>query len=304
MGAPARRGGLGRGLSALLGEEAAGVEAGEGATDAITRADHTVPLSALRAGRFQPRRRMGEAELEELAASITDKGILQPILVRPDAENPARYEIVAGERRWRAAQKAGLTEVPVLVRELSDLEAMEVGLVENLQRQDLSPLEEAEGYHRLMQEFRRSQEDLARVIGRSRAHIANTIRLLTLPPPVRELVDSGELSAGHARALTGSRNPLKIAKAAIKKSLNVRQTEKLVNQEVVKTADALAAPITKLKTDPNTAALERDLTYRLGMTVKISGGAKGGTVRIHYRSLDELDELLARLAGGSAAGDI
>ncbi len=304
MAGAARRTGLGRGLSALLGEDAAAGALDPPAATALAAAAMPagapyLPIEALRPGRFQPRRSIADADLDELAASIADKGILQPILVRADPERDSHYEIIAGERRWRAAQKAGLHEVPVLIRTLSDREAMEVGLVENLQRRDLSPIEEAEGYERLLTEFQRTQDDLARVLGRSRAHIANSLRLLGLPERVRVLVESGEVSAGAARALIGSRDPEALAEAVAERGLNVRQVEQLVRREAAARGPVRREPGSAK--DPNTLALERDLAYALGAEVDIRGGTAGGTLTIRYRSLDQLDELISRLAAARSA---
>ena len=206
MSSEPKKRGLGRGLSALLGDAA-----GEYAGPEQEGAPRQVPIEHLRPSRFQPRREMAEDNLRELADSIAEKGVLQPILVRPDPEQPQAFEIIAGERRWRAAQLAQLHELPVIIRTFSDREALEVALVENLQRQDLSPLDEAEGYRRLMDEFGHTQEDLGKTIGKSRSHVANTLRLLALPAPVKRLVVDGLLSAGHARALLASDDPESLA---------------------------------------------------------------------------------------------
>lgn len=271
---------LGRGLSALLGDETA--------SDAPT----TAPVTALRPGHFQPRKHMDEGALEELATSIAEKGVLQPLLVRADPSREGGYEIVAGERRWRAAQRAGLHDVPILVHELSDQDACEIALVENLQRQDLSPMEEAEGYQRLMREFARTQEELAETVGKSRSHVANTLRLLTLPEAVQAMVRGGEVSAGHARALIGSADPVALARTVAARGLNVRQTERLAKTAGKPGNRKSAAP----QKDADTLALERDLSNRLGLAVEIRNARNGGTVVLHYRSLDQLDTILTRLS--------
>jgi ParB family chromosome partitioning protein len=279
----ARRG-LGRGLSALLG---GGVEtyADEGPLGAPTR----VPIEFLRPSRLQPRRRFDEAELDALAQSIRDRGVLQPLLVRPASGAPAGYEIVAGERRWRAAQRAGQHEVPVIVRELSDQETLEVALVENLQRADLSPLEEAQAYRRLTRDFAHTQDDLADAIGKSRSHVANTMRLLTLPPAVQDLVEDGRLSAGHARALVGCPAAETLARTVIERGLNVRETEALVRLQASRPkARGRSAKVE----DPNIVDLARRLTTQLGLEVGIRAKGKGGLLTIRYSDVGQLDRLI------------
>jgi ParB family chromosome partitioning protein len=250
-----------------------------------------VPIESLHPGAFQPRRRFVEAEIESLAESIRANGVLQPILVRRHPSLPNAYEIVAGERRWRAAQRAGLHEVPVTLRALSDAEAIELALVENIQRQDLTPLEEADGFRRLLEEFANTQEDLARRVGKSRSHIANTLRLLGLPDPVKKLVEEGALTAGHARALLGAKDAAALAERVVARGLNVRQTEALVKAE---RAPARTAP-TKPAKDANTIALERELSTTLGLAVSIDHGAKGGRLVLRYKTLEQLDGVVARL---------
>ncbi len=286
-----RRRGLGRGLSALLGEPAA-VEAAVGPLAAGLR---TLPVERLRPGRFQPRRRFDQQAIDDLVESVREKGILQPLLVRRLGEDD--YEIIAGERRWRAAQAAMLHEVPVIVRDFSDGEALEVALVENLQREDLSPLEEAEGYRRLLEEFSHTQEQLAQVVGKSRSHVANTMRLLGLPEPVKQMVDDGELTAGHARALLTAKNPVALARDVVARGLNVRQTEKLA---AAKDAEPKSPPPPK---DADLLALERDLAQHLGLKVAISLQGKGGQVAIHYNTLEQLDDVLRRLSNGKHGRD-
>ncbi len=277
---------LGRGLAALLGETAPVPGAREG--DGI----QPVSLELLEPGPFQPRGRIDTASLEELAASVRARGILQPLLARPHPEEPGRYQIIAGERRWRAALAAGLHEVPVLVRALANAEAMAASLIENLQRQDLNPIEEAEGYFRLMREFGTTQDNLAQTVGKSRSHIANTLRLLNLPAAVQAEVRSGALSAGHARALLSHPEPEKAALAVIARGLNVRQTEALSGRP--DPTIAISTP-SHNPADAVTRAVERDLAERLGLRVQISFDGKGGAVRIHYRSLDQLDGLIELL---------
>jgi ParB family chromosome partitioning protein len=283
---------LGRGLSALLGDETEDYAQLE-----RLRAPRTLPVDQLRPGAFQPRRSMDEDDLQDLARSVAEKGVLQPILVRRCADDPGMFEIIAGERRWRAAQMAQLHEVPVVVKELSDQEALEIGLIENLQRQDLSPLEEAEGYRRLMDEFAHTQDDLARTIGKSRSHVANTLRLLSLSEPIKARLDRGELTAGHARALIGAPDAEGVAALVVKRGLNVRQTERLVATRRHGPHDHRPAP-TK---DGNTVALEAELSALLGLKVEIRlrGAAGGpGALVLNYASLDQLDDIVHRLSHG------
>ena len=285
---PPRRG-LARGLSALLAD--VDTDAWKRPGDAPPQ---TVPIEFLRPSPNQPRRRFDAGAIEALAESIRAKGILQPLLVRRDSENPGAYEIVAGERRWRAAQAAKVHEVPVVVHSLSDREALEVGLVENVQREDLTAIEEAGGYRRLIDEFDHSQEELASIIGKSRSHVANTLRLLGLPEAVKAMVDDGRLSAGHGRALLAAKDPAKLADLAehvVSKGLNVRQTEALVRRPV----SPGAARRKPAPADVNTRAIERGLGDLLGLEVKIHHHAPGGTLTIRYRTLTELDDLLKRL---------
>jgi ParB family chromosome partitioning protein len=281
-----RRRNLGRGLSALFGEESADYAA----LDRV-RQVKTVPIEVVRAGRFQPRRHFDEEALQALAESIREKGVLQPILVRRHPEDATAYEIVAGERRWRAAQLAQLHEIPVVIRELDDREALEVALVENVQRQDLSPLEEAEGYRRLMEEFQHTQDILAKSVGKSRSHVANTMRLLALPDPVKQHLEAGRLSAGHARALLNAAEPVALADDIVRRGLNVRQAERLAQAAKPAKGSATAAPAK----DPDTAALERDLGNLLGLKVTVTFAGRGGALTIHYRTLEQLDDVLRRL---------
>jgi ParB family chromosome partitioning protein len=255
-----------------------------------------VPIEFLRPGKYQPRHRFDSAQIQSLVESVKEKGILQPILVRRLASEPNAYEIVAGERRWRAAQLAQLHEVPVTIRELSDRDALEIALVENIQRENLNAMEEADGYRRLMDEFKHTQDDLAKVIGKSRSHIANLLRLLSLPEGIRLLVESGELSAGHARALIGIDDAEAIAQEAITQGLSVRQTEELAKAERRKGAGK--RELVKKKPQPrdsNIVARERDLTNLLGLKVGISFDGKGGVLSVHYSTLDQLDDVLRRM---------
>jgi ParB family chromosome partitioning protein len=281
--------GLGRGLSALLGDD----DEDLAQLDRM-RAPRTAAVDQLRPGRFQPRRQIAEDDLADLARSVAEQGILQPILVRRDPDEPHRFEIIAGERRWRAAQRAGLHDVPVVVRELDDRSAMAIALVENLQRQDLSALEEAEGYRRLLDDFGNTQEQVADRVGKSRSHVANSLRLLTLPDSVKALLDSGSLSPGHARALVGHADAETIARTVVTRGLNVRQTEQLMAAQRgnYPTRPKSSGPSGK---DADTRALERDLGALLGLAVEIRFSGNGGTLVLHYRSLEQLDDVLHRL---------
>ncbi|MEZ5667978.1 MAG: ParB/RepB/Spo0J family partition protein [Alphaproteobacteria bacterium] len=281
------RRGLGRGLDALFGDDYASDAA---RLDAV-RASKAVPIESLTPGPYQPRRRFDDETLAQLAESIARHGLLQPILVRRHRDDPQRYEIVAGERRWRAAQLARLHEVPVVVRDMDDHDTLEVALVENIQRQDLSPLEEADGYRRLIEEFAYTQEALAKALGRSRSHIANTLRLLGLPEPVKKLVDDGRLSAGHARALLGAADPVAMAEQAVARGLTVRDIEKLAARKPKPAAAAPAAPAAR---DPNIVALERQISDVLGLKVSIIGTTHGH-LAVEYRNLDQLDMVINRL---------
>ena len=284
MSERARRRQLGRGLAALFGEA-------EGDAAADLAPQRQVPIELIRPGAFQPRRRFAEAELDALAQSIREKGILQPLLVRPLAGEEAALELVAGERRWRAAQRVGVHEVPVIVRPLADSEALEIALVENVQREDLAPLEEAEAYSRLMEEFGRTQGAMAEAVGKSRSHVANTLRLLSLPAPVRHRLDQGELSAGHARALLAAADPITLAAEVVRRGLNVRATEKLVQRR-----SEMRQPKRRLR-DADTVALERELSDRLGLRVTLEPKRRGGSLSLHYASLDQLDQILRLLRG-------
>ncbi|MEK9896675.1 MAG: ParB/RepB/Spo0J family partition protein [Burkholderiaceae bacterium] len=259
-----------------------------------------LPVDQIRKGRYQPRTRMDEAALEELAASISSQGIVQPLLVRETAGGG--YELIAGERRWRAAQLAGLTEVPAVVRRVPDEAALAVGLIENIQRSDLTALEEADGFQRLIDEYGHTQEDVARAVGKSRSHVANTLRLLALPPGAREHLEAGRLTAGHARALLASEDAERLADYVVAGGLSVRATEKLVQGQSggkSKGRSSSSAPKTGRipEKDADTRALEQSLTETLGLTVDITPKDEDrGSVTIHYQSLEQLDDLLAKLS--------
>lgn len=271
---------LGRGLAALLGEPTA--PAG-GSGESI----RVMPLDLLEPGPFQARRAMDEEALEELAASIRSRGILQPLLARPHPARAGHFQILAGERRWRAAALAGLHEAPILVRDVSDPDALAVGLVENLQRQDLNALEEADGYHRLIEEFGLSQDQLAHAVGKSRAHIGNTLRLLGVPPKIKAALQAGTVTAGHARALLTHPEPERALAAVIANGLSVRATEALAAERRIER--------TPRPRDPDLVALERDLTAALGLRIEIAGVFDRGTVRITYGSAEQLEGVLQKL---------
>lgn len=283
---------LGRGLAALIGDAGDEVAAVDRA-----RGQRRVPVEFLRPNPRNPRKSFDEADLEDLASSIREKGIIQPILVRTLPGLADVYEIIAGERRWRAAQRAGLHDVPVILVEAGDREALELAIIENVQRTDLNPLEEALGYERLISEFSYAQADLGRIIGKSRSHVANTLRLLKLPDSVKSHVLKGELSAGHARALLSVADPEAAARRVIEKGLNVRDVERMAQDEASAPApEAKSADRTPAREkDPDTRALEKALEDVLGMSVEIRHGARGGEVRIRYKTLDQLDTICRRL---------
>ena len=311
MSANKPRQSLGRGLDALFGEtaEVAPVTvAPYGQLDtppasqpsvAVSKGLAEIPVEHMAPSRFQPRRVFNETQIDELAASIRDKGVLQPLLVRSAPDGT--YEIIAGERRWRAAQRAKIHQVPVIIKEFPDPEVLEVALVENLQRADLTPLEEAEGYQRLSDEFGHTQEALAKVLGKSRGHVANMIRLLTLPESVKHLLDRGSLSMGQARALIGVADAGDLAKQILARGLSVRQVEKLVKKHgkvsrprVSKVAQAAA------EKDTDTRDLENRLEEALGLKAEVSFDGKGGVLSLSYSDLEQLDELVSRLTRAKA----
>lgn len=276
---------LGRGLAALLGASR------DDSESTSTRGAKTVPVEFLRPNSRNPRKRFAEDELDDLAASIKEHGVIQPILVRPIAHAADAYEIVAGERRWRAAQRAGRHEVPVLIVEASDREALEIGIIENVQRADLNALEEAAGYAELIAEYGHSHGDLARAVGKSRSHIANTLRLVNLSDHVKSLLASNAISAGHARALLTTPDPDPLADRIVKEGLSVRDVERLV-QDGPRRSKAKRA-----KSDADTRALEDKLALILGARVVIRRtGAESGDIRIAFASLEQLDEYCRRLS--------
>ncbi|MGM0585168.1 MAG: ParB/RepB/Spo0J family partition protein [Pseudomonadota bacterium] len=276
-------------MSALLGD----LEETQGETPA--KAQTTIAIDMIRPNPEQPRRRFAEAEISELADSIRERGIIQPLILRP-APSGDGFEIVAGERRWRAAQKAQLHAVPAIVRELDDATVLEFAIIENVQRADLTPVEESRGYARLMEEFGHTQEELAEVVGKSRSYIANALRLLNLSEEVLDLVSEGKLSAGHARALITAEDPAALARQVVARGLSVRETEALV--KAAKPMAARPARNKPAEKDADTRALELDLSANLGMKVRIEhkGEAEGGEIRVRYGSLEELDALCERLS--------
>ena len=281
---------LGRGLAALIGDvgdEAAVVER--------ARAQRRVPIEFLRPNPRNPRKDFGEEELEALASSIRERGVIQPILVRSMQGTPDTYEIIAGERRWRAAQRAGLHDVPIVLIEASDRESLEFAIIENVQRADLNPLEEAAGYKRLSEEFDHDAEDIAKIVGRSRPHVANTMRLLLLPESVQAYLRDGRITAGHARMLIGQPDALDFAETIVRKGLNVRQVEAWAKR----TGTAPARERKRAGTDPDAEVLAKRLTDTLGLTVKIEHRPDGGgTVSVAYRTLEQLDAVAEKLAAG------
>ena len=295
-----RASGLGRGLSALLEEigTPASSPAGGGTSDTSVRPT-MLPITRIRPNPRQPRRHFDQAALNELIESVKLRGLVQPILVRP---NGGVYEIVAGERRWRAAQAAQLHEVPVGVRELDDSAAFEIALIENVQRADLNPIEEAEGYQRLMHDFGHTQDAISQLVGKSRSHVANLLRLLNLPSEVRQMVSDGRLSMGHARAILSVANPEELARHIVDKGLSVRETEALAASEQGRSRDPKPRSSSPRADsgykDPDTEALERALAEAIGLKVTIRGTGQAGKVEIDYSTLDQLDALAQRLIGG------
>lgn len=275
---------LGRGLAALLGEGA------DLKNDQAARNAQKAPIDLIRPNPRNPRRTFDEQELESLAASIREKGVIQPLVVRRAADQG--YELIAGERRWRAAQRAGLHEAPIVIVEATDRESLELAIIENVQRADLNPIDEAQGYARLQSEFAYTQADVARVVGKSRSHVANTLRLLTLPDDVQRYAIAGDLTAGHIRALVGAPDPVGLARRAVEQGLTVRDVERLVQGgEGKKAARPQHAPIV----DPNIAALEKELQDALGVRVTLKDDDGAGVLSLRYATLEQLDMLLAKL---------
>ncbi|WP_163270726.1 ParB/RepB/Spo0J family partition protein [Chelativorans alearense] len=283
MNEDASRKRLGRGLAALIGE----MDNPSASEQEAVRADRVAPIEFISPNPRNPRRSFAEDELGDLAQSIREHGIVQPVVVRPAAAN-GRFEIIAGERRWRAAQRAGLTEVPVIVRDVDDKVALELAIIENVQRSDLNPIEEARGYQQLMDEHSYTQADLGQVIGKSRSHVANTLRLLKLPSAVSDLIVDGSLTAGHARTLVTAADPASLAKRIVEQGLSVRQAEALA---AAPDAEPTPGGAARREKDADTLSLEKLLSDHIGMKVTIGHKDKGGELRIAYRTLEQLDEL-------------
>ena len=293
MADDAARSRLGRGLASLIGD----VGAESQVTERSLRNQRKVPIEHVRANPRNPRKLFSDAELSELADSIRERGIIQPIVVRSIASD--LFEIIAGERRWRAAQRANLHEVPIVVLDVSDGEALELAIIENVQRADLNPLEEATGYQSLANEFNHSQDAIAKIVGKSRSHVANTLRLLKLPEAVKAYINAGKLSAGHARVLINHPDPETVAREIMEKGLNVRQVEALGQEQArAKGKTVGKRPRTSVNKDADTLALEKRLSDVLGLTVGIEHRGKGGVLRVRYSTLDQLDEVIRRLESG------
>lgn len=284
---------LGRGLAALIGEMDKPAEA----APTPQASDRNLPIEFVVRNPNNPRREFSEEELSDLASSIREHGIIQPVVVREQAGKPGVHEIIAGERRWRAAQRAGLTEIPVIIRNVDDKIALELAIIENVQRSDLNPIEEAAGYQRLMDEYAYTQADLGDVIGKSRSHVANTLRLLKLPEPVRDYVRTGALSAGHARALITADDPLPLARRIVEEGLSVRQAETMAQAKEAPPVSHKSGHTAPKEKDADTLALEKLLTDQLGLRVEITHGQNGGEVRVRYKTLEQLDSLCHRLQG-------
>ncbi|MBX9805559.1 MAG: ParB/RepB/Spo0J family partition protein [Alphaproteobacteria bacterium] len=279
-----RRAPLGRGLSALLGESAL---MDDGSPSSVS----TLPTLNLKPGKYQPRTRFDDEKLTALIDSIREKGIIQPLVVRPLDHDMGTYEIIAGERRWRAARTLNLENVPVIVREYNDQEALEVALIENIQRDDLTPIEEAEGYHRLLEEFSYTQEELARSIGKSRSHVANMLRLNQLPAHIKEMIQNGKISAGHARTLINAENMEEMAQNIIDNNLNVRQAEQLRRR--VRNPRVLEIPDTELA--EQTRIIENEIAHLLRLQVALKVKQSGATLTVQFNSYEEIDEFMDKL---------
>jgi len=284
---------LGRGLASLIGDVG-----GEAAHVERPRAQRKVPIEFIKANPRNPRRTFAEAELSELAESIKQRGVIQPIVVRAVKGANDRFEIIAGERRWRAAQLAGLHDVPIIPVEVSDGEALEIAIVENVQRADLNAMEEALGYHALANEFKHSADDIAKLVGKSRSHVANMMRLTKLPKDVQELISSGQLSAGHARALINVPDASNAAKRVVAEGLSVRQTEALAHEEGAPERKSMKPRSASSSKDTDTRDLEKRVSDALGLKVTVTHRDPGGTVQIHYKDLDQLDDVMRRLEQG------
>jgi len=281
---------LGRGLAALIGDMAA-----ETSVDR-PRGQRRLPTAALRPNPRNPRRAFPNAELDELVASLRERGIIQPIVARPVQGATDVYEIIAGERRWRAAQRAGLHEVPVVIIEANDAEALQLAIIENVQRADLNPLEEAEGYRALIEEFGNSQDEIAKIVGKSRSHVANTLRLLKLPEAIKSYIHAGKLFAGHARMLIGQPDAERLAEEIVAHGLNVRQVENLAREAAERGGKSRARAARRgAGKNSNLVALEKRISDALGLAISIKEAKRGGVLTIRYRSLDQLDDVIRRL---------
>lgn len=285
--------GLGRGLSALMAEVP---QDQKEAPAQSAKSELMVPIERVLANPDQPRRQFDAEKLSDLADSIREKGVIQPLIVRPHPKKPEHYEIVAGERRWRASQQANIHQIPVIIREFDDIEVLEVAIIENIQRADLNPVEEAVGYRQLIDKFGHTQEKLAQALGKSRSHIANQMRLLNLPKSVQDMLSDGKLSAGHARALITAENPETLAREIVSKGLSVRAAEALAKKPKVQGSKSKPRSASTEK-DADTIALEKDLAANIGMKVRIDhkAGGEAGSVTIIYDSLDQLDEICSKL---------
>lgn len=282
---------LGRGLAALIGEMDKPAPAAD--EKPLVSADRKVPVEFIAPNPRNPRRHFGDAELTDLTQSIREHGLVQPVVVRPSSVQAGSFELIAGERRWRAAQRAGLTEIPVIVRDVNDRTALELAIIENVQRADLNPVEEALGYQQLIDDHNYTQADLGNVIGKSRSHVANTLRLLKLPDVIRDMLIDGSLSAGHARTLVTAADPAALAKKIVEEGLSVRQAETLAQAPAER--PRAGGPATKAQKDADTLSLEKMLGDILGLAVTIQHRERGGEVKIGYRTLDQLDELCRKL---------
>ncbi|RWH68949.1 MAG: ParB/RepB/Spo0J family partition protein [Mesorhizobium sp.] len=281
---------LGRGLAALIGE----IDRPAAPEKQDMNADGKVPIEFLSPNPKNPRRHFGDADLTDLAQSIREHGVVQPVVARPSPTQAGRYEIIAGERRWRAAQRAGLTEIPIIVRDVNDRTALELAIIENVQRTDLNPVEEAMGYQQLIDDHGYTQADLGQVIGKSRSHVANTLRLLKLPDVIRDMLVDGALSAGHARTLVTAQDPAGLAKRIVEDGLSVRQAEALA-QMPTGAPTVKRQPAAPAQKDADTLALEKLMTGTIGMIVTIEHKERGGVISVAYRTLEQLDELCRRL---------
>jgi ParB family chromosome partitioning protein len=289
MAEDAARSRLGRGLAALIGD------VGTESSAERPRGQRRVATTSLRPNARNPRRMFSEEELDELTASLRERGMIQPIVARPVRGAPDAFEIIAGERRWRAAQRAGLHEVPVVIIEATDEESLQLAIIENVQRADLNPLEEAEGYRALVEDYDHTQDDIAKMVGKSRSHVANTLRLLKLPPSIRGYIFKGKLDAGHARMLVGQPNAEKLAEEIVARGLNVRQVEEIARQESSRSGKPHSGRKRSVEKSADTLALEKRLSDALGLVVGIDARGESGVVSIRYRNLDQLDDLAQRL---------